>query len=60
MKSESSEHILESGKRYILTNQLDQHMLHQHLCQECDKRFTLPWMLKRHILIHTGDKGHHT
>ena len=46
MKSESSEHIVESGKRFM-TSQLDRHMLHQHLCPECDK-----------MLTHTGEKQH--
>ena len=58
MKSESSEYIVECGKRFILTSQLDRHMLHQHLCPECDKRFTKASILKRHMLTHTGDKQH--
>ena len=32
IKSESSEHIVESGKRFMLSSQLDRHMFHQHLC----------------------------
>ena len=58
VKSESSEHIVECGKRFILTSQLGRHMLHQNSCSQCDKRFTWPWMLKRHMLIHTGDTHH--
>ena len=27
----------------------------QHVCQECDKRFTRAGDLKKHMLIHTGD-----
>ena len=54
VKSESSEHIVEFGKRFVLTSQLDRHMLHQHVCPECDKRFTRAYHLKTHMLIHTG------
>ena len=58
MKSESSEHIVESGKSCILTSQLDRHMLHQHLCPECDKMFALAGDLTIHMLTHTGGKQH--
>ena len=66
MKSESSKHIVECGKRFILVNsshtsdtsQLDQHVLHQHVCPECDKRFTRAGHLKEHMLTHTGEKQH--
>ena len=58
MKSEFSEHVVERDKRCILTSQLDRHILHQHVCPECDKGFTQARNLTKHMLIHTGDKQH--
>ena len=58
MKSESSEHIVKCGKRFILTSQLDRHVLHQHLCPECDKMFAQAGILTIHMLTHTGENQH--
>ena len=59
MKSESSKHIVECGKRLLLVNsshtsQLDRHMLDP----ECNKRFTQAGNLEQQMLTHTGDKKH--
>ena len=53
MKSESSKHIVESGKRFILTSQLGRDMLHQHVCPVCEERCTRAGDLTIHIPVGT-------